>query len=69
MISSSDIVSLMQKIAGRFGYTIKRPRPGIRRAGSTGEIRVTVGDLLHAIHGHDIYEDFNHQAYAEDLAG
>jgi hypothetical protein len=69
MISSSDIVFLMQKIAGRFGYTIKRRRPGIRRAEVPGETRVTVADLLHAVHGQDIYEGFDHLAYPEDLAG
>jgi hypothetical protein len=34
MITSSDIASLSQKIAARFGYSIKRRRPGIRREGA-----------------------------------
>lgn len=63
------ITSLLQKIAGHFGYSIKRRRPGIRRANSTGEVHVTVADLLHAVHGGDIYEGFDFRSYPEDLAG
>jgi hypothetical protein len=69
MISHNSIISLMQKIAGRCGYTIKRRRPGIRRAGSTGVSQVTVDELLHAVHGQNIYEGFHHQAFPEDLTG
>lgn len=69
MIASTDITSLLQKIFGRFGYSIKRRRPGIRRGNSSSEIIVTVAGLMEAVHGDDIYKDFNYQAYPEDLAG
>lgn len=63
------IASLLQKIAGRLGYSIKRRRPGIRRAGTGGEIQVSATDLMHSVHGCDIYEGFDFQSYPEDLAG
>lgn len=69
MIASATIISLLQKILGRFGYSIKRRRPGIRRAGASGEVTVTVADLMHAVHGENIYQGFDHQAYPEDLVG
>lgn len=69
MIASATIISLLEKILGRFGYSIKRRRPGIRRAGAPGEVTVTVADLMHAVHGENIYQGFDHQAYPEDLVG
>ena len=69
VIASTDITSLLQKILGRFGYSIKRRRPGIRRGNSSSEIIVTVAGLMEAVHGDDIYKDFNYQEYPEDLAG
>ncbi len=68
-MSSNTIISLVQRLAGRMGYSIKRRRPGIRRAGSTGEIRVTATSLMNAIHGGNIYEGFDFQSHSEDLAG
>lgn len=69
MNPSTPLVSLAQKILGRFGYTIKRRRPGIRRASSGETVRVSVADLMDAIHGCDIYDDFDFNEYPEDLAG
>lgn len=69
MISSNTITSLLQRIAGRFGYSIKRRRPGIRRSGQQGEIQVSAGELMQSIHGCDIYEGFDFKAYPKDLAG
>ena len=69
MITSSDIASLLQKIAARFGYSIKRRRPGIRRAGASGEIQVSAADLMHSVHGRNVYEGFDFQSHPEDLAG
>jgi hypothetical protein len=69
MFFSSDITSLLQKIAGHFGYSIKRRRPGIRRAGTLGELKISVVDLMHSVHGKDIYEGFDYQNFPEDLAG
>ena len=63
------IASLIQKIAGRFGYTVKRRRPGIRRADSIVEVEVTATDLMRSIHGEDIYEKFDYHFYPEDLVG
>lgn len=69
MISSNQITSLIQKVAGGLGYTIERRHPGIRRSGSAGEVHVTVEDLMQSIHGEDIYEGLDSLAYPEDLAG
>jgi len=59
----------MQRIAGLFGFSVKRRRPGIRR--QTGEILRSIEPkhLMEAIHGKDIYEGFDHLAYAPDRSG
>ncbi len=57
MIASATIISLLQKVLGRLGYSIKRRRPVIRRAGAPGEVTVTVADLMHAVHGENIGRD------------
>lgn len=63
------LASILQRFVGRFGYSIKRRRPGIRRAGATGEIRISTANLMHAIHGCDIYEGFDFHNHPEDLTG
>jgi len=69
MISSNKLASLLRHFAGHFGYSVKRRRPGIRRTGEIGEIKVTATDLMQTIHGKDIYENFAFQKYPKDLAG
>ena len=56
-------------MAGHFGFTIKRRRPGIRRSGGEGMRRVLPGTLMEAIHGVDIYQGFNHEAHPVDRSG
>ncbi len=59
----------MQQLAGLFGYTVKRRRPGIRR--QSGEILRSIGtdQLMDAIHGKDIFEGFDYLAYTPDPSG
>ena len=66
---SLRLTSLLQQIAGHFGYTVKRRRPGIRR--ETGEVAHSISpeSLMEAIHGKDIFEGFDHLAYTVDRSG
>jgi hypothetical protein len=66
---SRSLISLLQRVAGRFGFTVKRRRPGILR--ESGEIlrSISPASLMEAIHGKDIYEGFDHTAYPQDRSG
>jgi len=66
---SRSLISLLQRVAGRFGFTVKRRRPGILR--KSGEIlrSISPASLMEAIHGKDIYEGFDHTAYPQDRSG
>ena len=64
-----SFTSFLQQFVGRFGYTVKRRRPGIRRPGGEILSKITPDRLMEAVHGRDIYEHFNHHAYPEDRSG
>jgi len=59
---SLRLTSLLQQIAGRFGYTFKRRRPGIRRKTGDAAHSISPALLMEAIHGKDIFEGFDHLA-------
>ena len=69
MIPSLNMISISQKILAQFGYSIKRRRPGIVRAGSLGEVAVSVTDLMNAVHGEDVYSGFRYEDYPEEIVG
>lgn len=52
----------------RFGFVLKRRRKVSLSAGSPRH-RLEPGDLMTAIHGRDVYADFDYRKYERDLAG
>lgn len=66
---ANHLIPLVQKFIGRLGYTMKRRRPGIRRSESDQETQVTVEDLMHSLHGEDVFEGFDYQSYPSDVTG
>lgn len=68
-MSSSNLTSLFQRIAGRFGYSVKRRRPGIRHQSGGAQRSLPSEDLMHAIHGRNVYQQFDHFTYPEDRSG
>jgi len=66
---ANHLIPLVQKFIGRMGYTMKRRRPGIRRSESDQETQVTVEDLMHSLHGEDVFEGFDYQSYPSDVTG
>jgi hypothetical protein len=68
-MSSSRFTSILQRIAGRLGYSVKRRRPGIRRTSGAALHSIHPESLMEAIHGKDIYEGFDHTAFAPDRKG
>jgi hypothetical protein len=66
---STSITALLQRLAGHFGYTVKRRRPGMVR--KSGEVLRSIkpDDLMDAIHGLDIFEGFDVTGYPMDRRG
>lgn len=60
---------LLHILFSRLGYIIKKRRPAIPRASGTAPLEIQPANLMQAIHGKDIYEDFDHLQYPFDPAG
>jgi hypothetical protein len=60
---------ILHKLAGRFGYVVKRRRTAITRGGGSALANLSPADLMTALHGGSIYEGFDFQAYPNDPAG
>lgn len=53
----------------RLGFVIKKRRPAIHRADGATTIDIQPANLMQAIHGQNIYENFDYQHYPSDPAG
>lgn len=63
------ITSMIKRLAARFGYSIKKRRSGIRRNVGNSTVPVNNSELMSAIHGKNIYEDFPYKDYPFDAHG
>lgn len=57
------ITSLVKRLLGQLGYTVKKRRTAIRRDGKEASTVVNDDHLMVSIHGKDIYEGFPYQDY------
>lgn len=60
---------LISRTASRFGFVLKRKRPGKKRQYDKGNKSFLDVDLMQALHGRNIYDGFDHTCYDYDPAG
>ena len=60
---------MLAAIASKLGFVVKRRRPAVPRLAGENPITASPENLMHAIHGGDIYENFDHLAYPNDPSG
>jgi hypothetical protein len=60
---------MLSHLASKLGFVVKRRRPGIMRSPTEAPVEIAPENLMQAIHGGDIYQDFDHQQYPNDPTG
>ncbi len=60
---------MLSHLASKLGFVVKRRRPSIMRSAAEAPIHIGPENLMHAIHGDDIYVGFDHQPYPNDPSG
>lgn len=60
---------MLTALASKLGFVVKRRRPAVPRAAGESPVPIAHESLMHAIHGGDIYQGFDHHAYPNDPSG
>lgn len=63
------IKNILQKIAARLGYVVRKRKAGIKRTGFTQGPSVDHKWLMQSLHGKNIYNGFDASKYHNDLSG
>jgi hypothetical protein len=60
---------MLHTLASRLGFVIKRRKPGIPRTASKNPLHIAPENLMTAIHGGDIYQDFDFKSHPNNPTG